>query len=100
MGDDDATTPKFKNPKKRGSSTSGADEALASASKVLESLAERNSIPDDIRGFTTMLGADLLAIDDIKRRKVLMHDIHSLVLKSMFEEDNYINLNSNYNFGS
>ena len=44
----------------------GTDEALASASKAIHLFSQMSTLSGDIKGFITVLGTNLLAINDTK----------------------------------
>ena len=63
--------------------------SMQEASNALKALTQRNvtsETPPDVQGFLMTLGADLSSIQDMRKRRLLMMEVQSLVLSRMYSE--------------
>ena len=63
--------------------------SMQEASNALKALTQRNvtsETPPDVQGFLMTLGADLSSIQDMRKRRLLMMEVQSLVLSRMYPE--------------
>ena len=63
--------------------------SMQEASNALKALTQRNvtsETPPDVQGFLMTLGADLSSIQDMRKRRLLMMEVQSLVLSCMYPE--------------